>query len=129
MERRQPERSSSVDDRRKIQRFSENTMLSHINQIKWWSRALFLTCVAASVGQFGWGFYEGGRALGEGIFYATVFALAAVLLQRYLSAVKDYLNNHSVAQMDKMIERQLHLFTVGGVLAVVMLVMMVVLRI
>ena len=101
MERRQEE------DRRKVERFSSPPVREQMRQIGMCLRFLSVLTFSAFAYSLVRGFLSGTSTdVTFGVFVAFVFGCLTIVMHRYAAAIKDFLFNESVGNLEKAKERE-----------------------
>ena len=107
------------EDRRKIERFTSPPVREHFKQIKICVRLFsVITFGGVNYSLINGVLSRSPADLTFGFFMAFIFTLLTAFLHRYASSISDYLENESIYNLDRAMERQSILWIVSMFLAI-----------
>lgn len=100
-------RGESDDDRRKIERFTNPAMRSHLLQIRTSLRILIVLGLGLAIYVLFQGIYQGSpEDLTSSLLVMVVFLSSVVIFFRYHNSISFYLTNESGSNLDRTMESQ-----------------------
>jgi hypothetical protein len=100
-------RHEQKEDRRKIERFTNPPVRSHFRQIHIIINFLTLLSFAGGVYHLARGFYHGDSDnIVMGVFMSVLAFVVTTFMFRYGTALRDYLSNESLGNLDRAMETQ-----------------------
>jgi hypothetical protein len=114
------ERREKSDDRRKIERFTNPPVRSHFKQIHLFINFLTVFTFSTGVYHVAMGFYKGDSgSVVMGIFMGIMAFVVTTFMFRYSRALKDYLANESLGNLDRAMETQSGLWFVIAFMTII----------
>ena len=111
------DRRNQGRDRRIIERFSDTRVREGMMQIRFWIRVVFGLLVAIAMVRLAYGAYRGAQFITHSIFDSTFLAIYASTIYQYDRSIGLYLENESVSNFERTVDRQRNIWMVFSILS------------
>ncbi|MCB0366825.1 MAG: hypothetical protein H6624_06935 [Bdellovibrionaceae bacterium] len=122
------DRRNQGRDRRIIERFSDSRVRDGMMQIRFWIRIVFGILVAIAMVRLSYGVYRGVQYVTHAIFDGTFLAIYASTIYQYDRSIGIYLENESVNNFEKTVDRQRTIWMVFSILSALYLLVSIILK-